>query len=166
MANRQLVDYIKEQLSHGFSLDQVRTLLVQQGWSEADVQAAVQEAYAQHQGRTRREHHTHFLGVAIAAIIVLILGVALFLMVSKQTQPDVVPQPLPSLPSEPSSPHPADLSGWHACQHEQDSTAKDTCYKELNLQEDNYDCDLIEDDVERGFCYRAKESVLLKRYAA
>lgn len=163
MANRQLVDYVKEQLSHGVNVNQVRTLLIQQGWSQPDVEAAVDEAYGQHKKRTYQKHHTHFLGVAIAAIVVLILGVALFLIVFKQTEPIVVPQPQP--PIDVPRPIPVELSGWQACQYEQDSIAKDTCYQELNLQEDNYDCDTINDDIERSFCYRAKETVILQRYA-
>lgn len=163
MANRQLVDYVKEQLSHGVNIDQVRTLLIQQGWSQADVESAIDEAYGQHKSRAHKEHGTHFLGIAIAAIVVLILAVALFLIVFKQTEPDVVPQPVPIV--EVPRPPPVELSGWKVCAYERDSTAKDVCYQELNLQEDNYDCDIIDVKEERSFCYRAKETVILQRYA-
>lgn len=161
MANRQLVDYIKEQLAHGVPLNQIQAILLQQGWTAYDVTAAVQEVQQVHTARIHKEHSTHYVGIAIAAIIVIILGLALFLIVFKQTEPE--PQVPVEVPPTPVTP-PQTLTGWEACQIVEDSIAKETCYKELNLKEENYDCDLILDSTERSFCYRAKEAIILAAY--
>lgn len=170
MANPQLVDYIKAQLAHGFDINQLRTILVQQGWQAADIEMAIAEVYGAKAGENHKEHHTHFVGVAIFAIILIIAGVAVFLFVLDKTEPEIK-IPIPDEPDEPGElpdpvilPKPNDLTGWSLCSYEEDSVAKDTCFIELNKREDNFDCDIIDDNVDRGYCYRAKETVLLEEY--
>lgn len=40
-ANQQLIDYVRQQLGAGYSADQLRQVLVRQGWAEADVDEAI-----------------------------------------------------------------------------------------------------------------------------
>ena len=161
MANRQLVAYIKEQLNHRMDINALRTLLLQQGWSQQDVEDAINEAYHAARQRTHREHHTNFVAIAVTAIVLVILIAALFLIAFRDTTPDNPDNPIvvPQIP-EP------ELSGWEACAYEEDSAAKHSCYYDLNAQDESYPCDGIPDNVERGFCYRAKEAVALERYAS
>ncbi|MBN1275357.1 hypothetical protein JXA12_03625 [Candidatus Woesearchaeota archaeon] len=158
MANRQLVAYVKEQLAHKMDVNAIRTLLLQQGWSQEDVEAAVEEAYRSSRQRTHREHHTNFVAVAVAGVVVVILAVALFLVAFREQKPDPeVPLIVPNPPDD-------RLTGWAVCAHEEDSVAKHACYYDLNDEEELYDCYAIDDPKERGFCLRATEAVLLERY--
>ncbi|MBD3209727.1 hypothetical protein GF367_04930 [Candidatus Woesearchaeota archaeon] len=166
MANKQLVDYIKEQLNHRMDSNSIRTVLIRQGWSAEDVEAAMYEAHNEAHAHNKRHYHTHFVGIAIASVVVIILFVALFLVVFRQTEPASAPSPTAQPPLPAVMPPPEhQLSGWAVCQAETDGVAKDACYQDLNRNTEHYDCDAIPDNVERGFCYRAKEAVLLQEYA-
>jgi len=161
MANQQLVNYIREQLSHHMNESQLRLLLLQQGWSEQDIEAAFNQAYMTITKHNKEQHHTNFVALSITAIIVLSLIGALLIIVFKE-------QPGPSQPLPPPQPPPVQppnqLTGWAVCAQKDDSLAKDLCYQQLNAENELFDCDVIENPDERSFCYRAKEAVLLKRY--
>ncbi|MFP4524565.1 MAG: hypothetical protein ACLFO2_04630 [Candidatus Woesearchaeota archaeon] len=161
MANRQLVQYIKEQLNHKMSPERLRNVLLQQGWAGPDIEAAMEEARVETQKADRRRHHTNHVGLAISGIVVLILIAALLIIVFDQDGSDT--DPAPQQPVNPETSEPS-LSGWKVCSHEDDSMAKHNCYYDLNSQNLEFDCDQISDETERDYCYRAKEDVLLERY--
>lgn len=162
MANRQLVDYVKEQLSHKADINALRTLMLQQGWNIQDVEDAIGEAYSSIKTKTRREHHTHFPAVAVAAIVVVVLAAVLFVTVLRQTEPNGGPDLPPDIDDKPVIVQ--NLSGWQKCQVETDSVLKDACYQKLN-RDAEFDCGGVTDEQERGTCYRAKEAVLLQSYS-
>lgn len=161
MANRQLVQYIKEQLNHKMSLEQLRNVLLQQGWAGPDIEAAMEAARVETHKRDRQKHQTNHVGLAISGIVVLILIAALLIVVFDNGGTTVEPAPTQPVTPEVSEPS---LSGWKVCSHEDDSVAKHNCYYDLNSQNVEFDCDKISDETERDFCYRAKEEVLLERY--
>ncbi|MBW2982764.1 hypothetical protein KY327_00500 [Candidatus Woesearchaeota archaeon] len=161
MANRQLVQYIKEQLNHKMSPEQLRNVLLQQGWAGPDIEAAMEAARVETQKGDRRRHHTNHVGLAISGIVVLILLAAILIVVFNQEGTST--QHTPRQPLTPETTEPS-LSGWEVCSHEDDSMAKHNCYYDLNSQNVQFDCDKINDETERDYCYRAKEEVLLERY--
>ncbi len=162
MANRQLVEYLKEQLAHKADINTLRTMALQQGWAPKDVEEAIKEAYSGIRKKTHADHHTHFPAVAIAAVVLVVLMGALFMVFFRQTDP--IKDPI-----DPTNPViipdvPVELSGWEECQAEDDSVLKDACYQKLN-RDAEFECDIVSDDEEQGVCYRAKEAVLLQAYA-
>ena len=161
MANKQLVQYIREQLKHRMNPDQLRTTLLQEGWAGPDIEAAIEEARVEVQRGDHKRHHTHYVGLAISGVVVLILLAALLIVVFDPGGGGAEPQPTPQDQAEASRP---DLTGWEVCKNEDDSMAKHTCYYELNADNKQYDCGSIPDETERDFCYRAKEEVLLEQY--
>ncbi len=161
MANKQLVEYVKEQLSHKMNINQLRTVLINEGWSQTDIESAITEVHDKSHHHNKKDHHTNFLAVAVLGIIVLILGGALFLVVFKD--PTSI-QPPPITPPTQINPPIQQLTGWSVCATEVDSVGKDSCYQKLNIEDELFDCDVIEESDERGFCYRAKETVLLQNY--
>ena len=161
MANRQLVDYIKEQLSHKMDVNSLRTLLTTQGWLAEDVEDAIAQAYSERQAGTHQGHHVNFVRVAIIGIILAILIVALLLVLFKQTAPPVTETPTTT--SQNQTAPVQSLTGWERCAAIADSVQKDTCYVALNKEAD-YDCDSLPDQGERTACNRAKEQVILEAY--
>ncbi len=176
MANKQLVTYIREQLSHKADINQLRLLLATQGWSQADVEDAINEVYSGSKTHNVKSHHTNFVAVTVLAIIVLMLGAGLFMVVFKETDVSTRPtssiEPPKTSPSTPIGPRPTEaappssLSGWAVCAADKDSEEKHDCYYKINKDDVDYNCDEISDKVERSFCYRAKEAVLIEEYNA
>lgn len=160
MANRQLIEYVKEQLSHRMDINNLRSLLLQQGWLAEDIEEAIAEAYAELQARTHKHHHINFLGVAIAGIIVAILVVALLLVIFKETEPEpitpVIETPVNTTPQEP----------WEFCAAEPLDEDKDACYLALNREQLDFDCDSLTIEDERASCNRGKEQAILEAYYA
>lgn len=161
MANRQLVDYIREQLTHKMDINQLRTILLKEGWAQPDIEAAISEVYAAAPSRAHKEHHTHYVALAVSGIVVVVLAVALFIIVFKGSNQPVIPEPTTPVPERGVQ----ELTGWAVCQQEMDSEAKNACYERLNAEED-YDCSKITNGIERNFCLRAKETIILQTYAA
>jgi hypothetical protein len=74
MANQNLVMFIQNSLQQGYDINSIRNQLIQQGYSQYDVDAAIGFLY----GRPQQVHHTISLSKsAIIGIIAAILGVAL-----------------------------------------------------------------------------------------
>jgi hypothetical protein len=162
MANAQLVAYVKEQYSHKADERQLRTLLLQQGWPADDVEEALHEARGLSMRQDKEQHHTHFLQISIAAAVVVILAVALFVTVFSNPGP-VTPTPLPVTPPA-TSPPTQTLTGAALCATHTDSAAKDACYYDLVAEKDDFDCDSL-DASERTVCNRARDVVILENYA-
>ena len=187
MANKQLVEYIKEQLAHKADINQVRTILAQQGWLQQDIEAAIQEAYKKKHEDNIKKHHTNFIAIIILVIIILIITTALFMVVFKneegtntttnkeqitsQEQGKTITEPITNHQNkntinneENQAKENNNLSGWAVCAADKDSEEKNNCYKKLNEENKDYDCDKIKNNEERTFCYRAKELILIQEY--
>lgn len=160
MANKQLVQYIKEQLSHKMSIDAIRTVLHNQGWMENDIQEAIQVATQRKHKQNIKEHHSHFLAVSALSVIAILLAGGLFISVFNDQPTVPVPDQIPPKPIH----IPAELSGVDICFDKIDSAQKDLCYQEINQQDEEFDCASISEDAERSYCFRAKEFVLLSKY--
>ena len=158
MPNRQLVDYVREQLSHGMDLAQLRSVLLSEGWSAEDVETAINAAYKNTSRSTHKQHHTNFVAVSILAIVVLILGVSVFMIVFNNPEPTVPPGPNPPPVTPPNH-----MTGWAVCADIDKSSDKHSCYVTENEKE-IIDCMAIDDAIEQQFCFRGQEEVLLARY--
>lgn len=167
MANRQLVDYVRAQMAQRASIDQIRTILLQQGWMSQDVEVAIMEARQQSHGSNKQEHHTNFLVAAISVIIILGLLFGLLVVVfKKSTEPVIIGEDkqvegAKTLPVEEQKEEPA----WYVCRELLDYGTKHACYYDLNFADPKYECDMIPDTEELHACYRGKEQVLLLQYA-
>lgn len=169
MANRQLVDYIRAQRMQRASTEQIRTILLQQGWMSQDVEAAILEADQQTRTTTHKEHHMNFLVVTISIIIILGLIFALFITVFKDGQKptkylgekkeDNVKEEVKTLPLEKK-----EDPKWYVCKELVDYAAKNACYYDINFLDNTYDCDEINVPEEKNACYRGKNQVLLEQY--
>ena len=159
MPNRQLTEYVQTQLAQKMDLGQLRSVLLGEGWSQEDIEAAIKEAYASKSRSAHKAHHINFVAVAVLAVLVLILGVSLFLIVfANNNEPNT-----PVNPQPPGLPPPNQVTGWVTCSHISSGEEKQACYKELN-EEKIIDCMAIDDSIEQQFCFRAQEDVLLSRY--
>lgn len=167
MANKQLVDYVRGQLTQRASVEQIRTLLLQQGWLPQDVEAAIMEARQQSQVQTHKEHHSHFLVTAIAVIIILGLIFALFVVVFKKTnEPSFIEDEEPILLPPKNLPVEEKKDpDWYTCRELIDYSAKHACYYDLNFANTTYNCETITNAEEKNACYRGKDQVLLEKYS-
>lgn len=158
MPNRQLVDYVREQLSHGMDLAQLRSVLLNEGWSAQDVETAIQNYYQKNKSSTHKTHHTNFVAVSILVVVILIVGVSLFLTVFNNPEPSINPGPQPPAINPPNQ-----VTGWVVCADISQSEEKHACYVAEN-KKDLIDCMAIKDSIEQQFCFRGQEEVLLARY--
>lgn len=158
MPNRQLVDYVQEQLSHGMDVGQLRSVLLAEGWSSQDIETAIQTHYKNAKSATHAQHHTNFVAVSVLVLVVLIIGVSLFLTVFNNPEPSVNPGPQPPAINPPNH-----VTGWATCEDISGSEEKHACYVAQNENE-LIDCMAIEDSIEQQFCFRGQEEVLLARY--
>lgn len=161
MANKQLVDYVVEQMSHKTDLNQVRTILTNQGWAGSDVEEAIMEAYAKKKKHNHQKHGTNFTAIAVSLVVIVVLGIALLMTV--YSNEGGVDEPITAPTIVPEVSVPAELSGWELCSLVADSVEKDACYQEINEENVEFNCYQIADSVEKNFCFRAKEVVLLKQ---
>lgn len=93
MANEQLANYIKSQLSKSVPLAQIRNTLLAQGWSESHIREAFHIA-TQPTIHTNPSRSTkkpiNFLPIMIAIVVILVITGIIFFATQDKSSPDIL----------------------------------------------------------------------------
>ena len=137
MVNQQLVNYIQSNLQRGASLQQIKQGLLAQGWSDYDINEAINLVQGQSNSKTSKKS---FLIIAIIAVIVIAGIFAFFIFGEKEaTEPKI--------------------SDFTKCEQESLKTMKAICYTELAIEKNDVSiCEnYLENEQDKKFkdlCYR------------
>lgn len=98
----QLAEYIKEQVANGYTVDQVRTFLIQQGYNQQTIDYAVNELNS---GDTSKKQKMILLALIIVGVLVVVTAIVYLLLSGNQPASSVnsipntnpPPSPLPDV---------------------------------------------------------------------
>jgi hypothetical protein len=142
----RLSDFVDEHLKKGVSTSEMKTHLVSNGWSEKEVDNAINSAKGK---KTKRTMAFAFIGIAIVAILALIL-----ISMTKVDNPPTITQ------TNNGNVHLDPPINAQSCMNKEYSIDKDECYKTLIAT--GFDCETIDDNIEFTYCTRAYENIMIK----
>ncbi|MGV8162017.1 MAG: hypothetical protein ACP5N2_01635 [Candidatus Nanoarchaeia archaeon] len=148
----KLSEFVKEQISRGTNVSEIKVHLLANGWSESDVNLAINNATG---GKMRKN-------IIIAAVGILIIGILVFSLVSLAKNI----KPVPAVPVTPTEviPPAQDLTpittSVGGCAEKESSIEKDECYKQI--LKTGFDCRKLTNKVELTYCNRAYEDLMIK----
>ena len=88
----QLAEYIKEQVANGYTVDQVRTFLIQQGYNQQSIDYAVAELSS---GDGSKRQKTILLILIIVGVLIIVTAIVLLVLSGNNTQTPVQNQTEP-----------------------------------------------------------------------
>ena len=141
--DKQLVDFVREQVKHGVKPEVLRYNLENKGWNKQEVNEALREAHAY--------NNRNLAVIGISVVVVAFLALILISLTNKTVVPDVQ-SPVPGNDG---------VSSLGNCASIIDGDEKNSCY--IGLVQKDYDCEELTDDVERTFCFRALEYSLISQ---
>ena len=149
--DKELRDYVREQARNRVSPNVLRHNLINRGWSLPDEEQAITQEYS-------RSGIPLFVG-GILLFVVAFLVILVLSLLNKSPGPDFYePSQIGSNDSNVNLN--SNISDVEAgCLNVSDSLEKDACY--LNYVKEGKDCDVLDNDTEMNFCYRALEYNLL-----
>ena len=177
MVKSEIVNYIKKHLNEGYDIKIIRDWLIHHGYSQKDVDDAVDSIYAiqTKSPASKKEdnpvEHRHLSKKSLISIVVTVL--ILFLVVIAITlivRLGNINQPVGEDVEEPITPPPEEPlvtefkftpSGVTECINVSDSERINCYYKFFEMSGLDA-CEEIEDREEKNFCYSTKEFYLLK----
>ncbi len=137
MVNQRLVNYIQLNLQRGASFQQIKQSLLAQGWSDYDINEALNLA----QGRSINKLSKKLLWVIPIVVVIIIAGIFAFFMLGEKGT------------TEPTA------SDFSKCEQESLKTMRAICYTELAIK--NNDASICEKYLEneqdkkfKDLCYR------------
>lgn len=82
MANKELENYIKKQLNSGYSLEQIKDVLIKRGWQETHVSEAISSLQQETAGMKlpKKGSNKKLIAAVIIIVVVCLVGVPLFLV--------------------------------------------------------------------------------------
>lgn len=155
MGKDPLKEYVERQAASNTDPRIVRYNLVRAGWPAQKVDKELWKYYSKDR-KTNIPGNKHLLR-ALVLVVIFLVGIMFFIYSGVQ---DVIIKPAPvEGPQTPDSQiTPSGVVEMKTCDSLNEATEKDECYK-VKVSE-GFDCDGLEDKIERNFCFRALDASL------